>query len=319
MKVERYVSKKVLWLIAVALIIGGGATLYFGTIHRFTYASEYENYSEVNGRVKSIQEYEHEKDDDGIYYTYSAEIEYTVDGTSYTKNTDDIFSEDNVPNKGNKIPILYNNNNPNNCVVAKEDWMTKSMVPFTDSGDDWLFTSLLALGMALVVIAMALDSDQVRGVILGFGLLLIGIAGVVMGVITGNSAMFILIIFGALGVLILCRYLFVPKERREREDAAAESLRILKVMNICAEPLNQRNIILFAMMENNGNIVQLLSYDDYNYRFTDGDIFQISKNDVVGFSQVRQVNGYNTIDISQIDGNAIRPINPMLKKVLSHL
>ena len=197
MKVERYVSKKVLWLIAVVLIIGGGAAFYFGIIHRFTYASEYENYSEVNGRIKSIQEYEHEKDDDDIYYTYSAEIEYTVDGTSYTKNTDDIFYEDNVPDKGGKISILYNINDPNNCVVAKRDWMTKSMVPFTDRGDDWLFASLSTLGMALVVIAMALDNDQVRGVILGFGLLLIGIAGVVMGVITGNAGMFLLIIFGA--------------------------------------------------------------------------------------------------------------------------
>lgn len=318
MKVERYVSKKVIWLIAVVLIIGGGVAFYFGIIHRFTYASEYEDYSEVNGRVKSIQKYEHEKDDDDIYYTYSAEIEYTVDGTNYTKNTDDIFYEDNVPDKGGKIPILYNNNDPKNCVVAKEDWMTKSMVPFTDRGDDWLFASMAFFGIALVVIAMALDNDQVRGVILGFGMLLMGIDGVVMGVITGNFAMFILIVFGAVGVFVLYRYLFVPKERREREDAAAESLRMLKVMDIFAEPLNQRNIIVFAMTENNGNIVQLLSYDDYNYRFTDGDIFQISKNDIEGCSQVRQVNGYSTIDISQIDENAIQPINPMLKKILSH-
>ncbi|MGN0341900.1 MAG: DUF3592 domain-containing protein [Roseburia sp.] len=213
MKVVRYVDKKVIWLVFAGMMVCSAIMLYFGTVHRFTYASKYANYSDVGGRVNSLQKYEHEDSDDHTYYTYSAEIEYTVDGVDYFQVTDDIFTKDDVPEEGRKVPILYNNDDPNDYVVAKNDWMTRSLVPLSDSGDDWLFTSLLLLGIGLIVAAMALDNEQVRGIILGSGLLLMGIDGVVMGIITRNFAMCFLIIFGAVGAFVLYRELFVPKER----------------------------------------------------------------------------------------------------------
>ena len=214
MRVERYVDKKILWLIFAVMAVGSVVMFYFGTIHRFTYASQYENYSEVGGWINSIQEYSHEDSDDDSYYTYSAEIEYIVDGTEYVKVTDDIFSEDNVPKEGRRVPILYNNDNPNDYVVAKEDWMTHSLVPVSDKGDYSLFASLILLGFALIVLAMVLDNEQARGILLGSGSLLIGIDGVVMGVIVSNFTMFSLVIFGALGVFVLYQCRFVPKKRR---------------------------------------------------------------------------------------------------------
>ena len=214
MRVERYVDKKILWLIFAVMAVGSVVMFYFGTIHRFTYASKYENYSEVGGWINSIQEYSHKDSDDDSYYTYSAEIEYIVDGTEYVKVTDDIFSEDNVPKEGRRVPILYNNDNPNDYVVAKEDWMTHSLVPVSDKGDYSLFASLILLGFALIVLAMVLDNEQARGILLGSGSLLIGIDGVVMGVIVSNFTMFSLVIFGALGVFVLYQCRFVPKKRR---------------------------------------------------------------------------------------------------------
>ena len=217
MIVERYVDEKVLWLIFTVMMICSVVMLYFGTIHRFTYASKYENYSDVGGLVNYLQEYEHEDSDDNTYYTYSAEIEYTVNGIDYIQVTDDVFSEDNVPEEGQRVPILYNNDNPNDYVVGKYDWMTQSLIPLSDKGDGLLFTGLLLVCFSLIVMAMALDNDQVRGIILGVGLLFIGIDGVAMGVIMRQPAMFLLLLFGAVGAFVLYRYLFVPKECRERE------------------------------------------------------------------------------------------------------
>ena len=319
MKVVRYVDKKVIWLIFAVAMICSAITLYFGTAHRFTYASKYENYSAVGGRVNSLEEYEHEDSDDRRYYTYSAEIEYTVDGVDYIQVTDDIFHEDDVPEEGRKIPILYNNDNPDDYVVAKEDWMTRSLVPLSDKGDGWLFTCLILFSFALMLAAMALDNDQVRGIILGFGLLLLGIDGVVMGIITRNFAMCLLIIFGAVGAYVLYRYLFVPRERREREEAASESLRMLRAVEVYGDPQNGRNIIVFSMMEDNGNTVHYFSYDDYNQRFHRGEIYQIIKDEAMGFDESRQVYGFDTIDISGIDENAIQELNPLLKKIASGL
>ena len=102
--------------------------------------------------------------------------------------------------------------------VAKHDWMTQSPVPITDKGDEWLLLALLCIGFSLVLMAMAIDNDDARGIILGLGLLLIGIDGVVMGAIIGQPAMFLLVVFGAAGAFVLYRYLFVPKERCRREE-----------------------------------------------------------------------------------------------------
>lgn len=319
MIVKRYVDKKVIWLIFAVMVICSAAMLYMGTLHRFTYAAEYENYAETEGLVHSLQRYEHEDSDESTYYTYSAEIEYIVDGINYTQFTDDIFSEENVPEKGQCVPILYNKDDPKDYAVAKHDWMTRSSVPIADKGDQWLLLALLCLGFSLILMAMAIDNDDARGIILGFGLLLIGIDGVVMGAIIGEPAMFLLVVFGAAGAFVLYRYLFVPKERRQREEEISESLRIFKVVDICEDPQNRRNIIVFSMMENDGIQEQLFSYDDYNYRFQWGDIYQISKNDVQGFYGLRQIHGIDTIDITGINQDAIQPINPMLNKLISRL
>lgn len=52
-----------------------------------------------------------------------------LDGISYTQFTDDIFSEENVPEKGQCVPILYNKDDSKDYAVAKHDWMTKSDHP----------------------------------------------------------------------------------------------------------------------------------------------------------------------------------------------
>lgn len=323
MKVERHVGKGVIWFVFAGMMICSVSLMYFGTIHRFSYASKYENYSEVAGRLNSLQEYENEdSDSEGntyYYYTYAAEIEYIVDGTKYVKVTSDIFSKDNVPEVGRKVPILYNNDNPNDCVVAKEDWMTRSLIPFTDKGDNWLYSSLLCLAFALIVAAMALDNAQVKGIVLGSGLLLVGIDGLVMGLIMSNYQMFFLLIFGVAGAVVLFRYLFIPKEVRQRQEAVPESLRMIKVHDIYVAPQTGLKTVVFAVMENNGNTVQMLSYDDHNHRFHSGDIYQISKDEVIGCHEERLVNGYNTIDISGLGEKAIQQMNPRLKKTPSYL
>ncbi|MGN0341899.1 MAG: DUF3592 domain-containing protein [Roseburia sp.] len=308
MMVQRKVNKISHWFFFVILVVFSIVALYFGTIHRFTYASNYENYSDVAGRINSLQSYEHEDSDDGTYYTYSAEIEYTVDGTEYIRSTGDIFSEGNVPKEGQKISILYNNDNPNDYVVAKEDWMTRSLIPVTDDGDLWLFFSVFALAFALIAFAMNLDIEKTKGIVLGCGLMLMGIDGVVMGAIMDNVTLYFLVIFGAVGAFILYRHLFVSAEQCRREGDANASLRMIKVVDIYIAPQTGLKTVVFSMAESDGNAPLLLSYDDHNHRFHSGDIYQISKDEVMECHEERLVNGFDTIDISGIDEKAIRPV-----------
>ena len=206
MIVKRYTDIKVIWFLFGVVAVFSIITMYFGTIHRFTYASKYENYVQTDGRGFNIQEYEHEDSEDNIYWTYSAEIGYAANGKEYTKVTADIFSEDNVPDVGEMVTVLYYHDNPDECVVAKYDWMSRTMIPQEDDGDSWLFVSLLLIGFTLIVLAMAIESDRTRELYLGCGLTLMGIDGIVMGIIMRNFLAFFLVIFGAVGVFVLYRY-----------------------------------------------------------------------------------------------------------------
>lgn len=72
-------------------------------------------------------------------------LTYNVNGTVYTPVTDEVFTEEDVPMEGEKIPIFYNNSDPGDYVLVKYDWLTKSYIPLSDKGDVWLFTAFLLL------------------------------------------------------------------------------------------------------------------------------------------------------------------------------
>lgn len=319
MTVTRYVSKRTMWIIFSIIAVLSAASLYFGTIHRFTTLAKYKDYALVGAKVVSLEEYEHEDSDDNIYYRYSAVLTYQIDGTTYTKTTEDIFSTDNVPEEGERIPILCHKGNPNDYVIAKYDWMTHSYLPLDNKGDVWLFTGLLLIGFALLIWGMAIDVDQMQGVLIGSGLLLMGIDGVVMGILCKNFKMFFLLIFGAVGVFILYRYLLVPKERRHKEDAASGSLRLFKVVDIYVDPQTNVKIVVFSLPENNGATNQYYSYDDVRNLYNNGNMYQIDKRVLQSFQETRIVNGRYTININGLDESHIQPLHPAVRKILSRV
>lgn len=317
MKVERYVSKRTLWIIALIFAVISIVALYFGTFYRFVIKEKYKEYQICKATVISLEEYEYEDSDDNTYYHYSAELEYQIDGVSYTQVTDDIFSKDDVPDKGEAIKICYQKENPNEYYVAKYDWMTHSYLPMENRGDDILFTAIIFISMILIVVPMALDTDQIQGVLLGSGLLLMGLDGIVMGFICKNFGMFFLIIFGIVGAIVLYRYLFIPKERRIKEDEASEYLRLFRVVDIYQDLQTNIRTVVFSLSENNGNTQELYSYDDnYNY-FGYGDMYQIDKRVLQYFQETRIVNGAYTININGINESDIQPLNPIVKKMFS--
>jgi len=181
MIVKRYVKKSTIYIIAAVMALLTAGALYLGVVHRFTYGAKYKNYTTWSAQVLSLKEYKHEDSNDNVYYHYSAFLTYNVNGTVYTPVTDEVFTEEDVPMEGEKIPIFYNNSDPDDYVLVKYDWLTKSYIPLSDKGDVWLFTAFLLLGFVLLLIPMNLENDQVQGVMIGSGLLLFGLDGIVNG------------------------------------------------------------------------------------------------------------------------------------------
>lgn len=319
MIVKRYVKKSTIYIIAAIMAVLTAGAMYLGVVHRFTYGAKYKNYTTWSAQVLSLKEYKHEDSNDNVYYHYSAFLTYNVNGTVYTPVTDEVFTEEDVPMEGEKIPIFYNNSDPGDYVLVKYDWLTKSYIPLSDKGDVWLFTAFLLLGFVLLLIPMNLENDQVQGVMIGSGLLLFGLDGIVMGTIMHKFQMFFLAIFGIFGGIILFRYLFIPKEKRQRADAVSASLRLFKVVDIYVNPQTGVKTVVFSMPENNGATYELFSLDDIYNQYNYGDMYQIDKTVLLGFGLGRQINGSYTIDINGLNPSHIQPLNPLLKKMFSRV
>ena len=319
MIVKRYVKKSTIYIIAAVMALLTAGALYLGVVHRFTYGAKYKNYTVWSAQVLSLKEYKHEDSNDNVYYHYSAFLTYNVNGTVYTPVTDEVFTEEDVPEEGEKIPIFYNNGDPGDYVLVKYDWLTKSYIPLSDKGDVWLFTAFLLLGFVLLLIPMNLENDQVQGVMIGSGLLLFGLDGIVMGTIMHKFQMFFLAIFGIFGGIILFRYLFIPKEKRQKADVVSASLRLFKVVDIYVNPQTGVKTVVFSMPENNGATYELFSLDDIYNQYNYGDIYQIDKTVLLGFGLGRQINGSYTIDINGLNPSHIQPLNPLLKKMFSRV
>lgn len=319
MIVKRYVKKSTIYIIFGILTALSIGALYLGIIRRFTYQAKYQNYNLLGAQVSSLEEYQHEDSDDNVYYRYSAVLTYKADGTVYTQTTEDIFSEDDVPAEGDTLPVFCSISNPNDYVVAKYDWMSKSYIPLSDKSDTWLFTAFLLIAFALILLPMNLENDQVQGILIGSGFLLFGLDGIVMGIIMHRASLFILLIFGFFGAIILFRYLFIPKERRQKADAVSAALRLFKVVDIYVNPQTGIKTVVFSMPENNGATFELFSYDDIYNQYNYGDMYQIDKTVLLGFREARQINGSYTIDINGLNPAHIQPLNPVLKKLFSRV
>lgn len=317
MIVKRYVKKSTIYIIAAVMAFLTAGALYLGVFYRFSYGAKYKDYSSWSARVVSLDEHKHEDSDDHVYYHYSAALRYNVAGTVYTPVTDEVFSEENVPEEGDSIPIFYNNRDPGDYVLVKYDWLTKSYIPLTDKGDIWIFTAFLLLGFILFLIPMNLENDQIQGIMIGSGLFLIGLDSIVMGIIMRNFQMFFLIIFGILGAIILFRYIFIPKEKRQKADAVSASLRLFKVVDTYMDPQTGVKTVVFSMPENNGLTHALFSLDDIYNQYHYGDMYQIDKTVLSDFYQERQINGSYTININGLDPSHIQPLNPILKRLFS--
>lgn len=151
------------------------------------------------------------------------------------------------------------------------------------------------------------------------GLFLIGLDSIVMGIIMRNFQMFFLIIFGILGAIILFRYIFIPKEKRQKADAVSASLRHFKVVDTYMDPQTGVKTVVFSMPENNSSTHALFSLDDIYNQYHYGDMYQIDKTVLSDFYQKRQINGSYTININGLDPSHIQPLNPILKRLFSQV
>lgn len=204
-------------------------------------------------------------------------------------------------------------------MLVKYDWLTKSYIPLTDKGDIWIFTAFLLLGFILFLIPMNLENDQIQGIMIESGLFLIGLDSIVMGIIMRNFQMFFLIIFGILGAIILFRYIFISREKRQKADAVSASLRHFKVVDTYMDPKTGVKTVVFSMPENNGSTHALFSLDDIYNQYHYGDMYQIDKTVLSDFYQERQINGSYTININGLDPSHIQPLNPILKRLFSQV
>lgn len=313
MKVERNVSMRTIVLIEIVMVLVTVGLFGWGIYSRVSAVQKSENYEYKRGTVLSSYEYEHEDSDDNTYYTYSAHISFEANGATQRVETEDIF--DYEPGVGEYVGIMYNPENVNDFYVSQTDWMTGKEIPLDSDPDALLFGAFILLAFSIVMLGFMVPGDKAPGICIGLGLLLIGVDGVVGGIITGTFAMFILLIFGAVGAFILYQTLFYSKEQIQKMDETGDNLRLFVVRNTSYDSMTGEPVAEFGLIDNNGDSVTKYSMVDTFGKYMIGGRYQIDKRKLKGFTGKREINGEETIDITGIDQSAIEELSPIMEKL----
>lgn len=174
------------------LIFWGGLclVLYLGVMQRFSYKSEYGDYLQVQGEVTKVEHFEDEDPESGnVTHSYDVDVVFRLDDKMYEVKSYNFMNGAIEPWEGMEVPVLYDGPNPKDAVVAKKDWLMKTMIPANDISDFWLFLGLLALGFVSIGLGITPERSWYRRFISFCGLLFVVTDGILcMTVMEGYSA-----------------------------------------------------------------------------------------------------------------------------------
>lgn len=311
--IKRKVNIPASIIILIVLGILLTVLLFFSIKSRHNMEKKSKSYKYTKGTITDYQEHEHEDDDGDDYYTYSYTITYRANFNTYTVTTGDIFNH--APYNNESISIMYNPDNPSKYYTAKKDWLTGLYFSTDYHGDMLLFTFFLFLSIFLIVAAMLVAEGNLVNILLGCGFLLLGLSGLFFAFVMKSLALVFMMVFGVLGIIILYRVIFIPKDKRIQDADYTEYARLFIIRDIFSDASG--TVVLFSQINDSGKT--LYAYNDNYHRFNMGDKFQLDTRLITDKSAVKQVRDKTGIDISYIPVDEFKPLGRMSNFIFSKL
>ena len=286
----------------------------FGIGKRFEDVADKKDYQYADAVVKEVSEHEY-RDSDGEWDShYSAVLEVKNNRNAIELETDAVF--DSEPDIGEKVPILFKEieEAKYDFCLAKKDWMTGEYVDKTKDYDVHIFAGVFFLAFGLIVFALMLPSGKTQGLCVGGGLLFVGIAGIFLMVVARNVGGIFLLLFGAVGVLVLYRTLFVSPEKQKQMVEDNKNARLLVVRDVFCHKENEMETVIFALMGSDGQDSGYFSYDSKPGTFPLGSKRSVNITKLVALNGRRTVEQYNTLDVSTVPVEEFRELSKAQRK-----
>ena len=314
MEVKVYASKPTLAMVTFGSIMIAIFFCYFGIGKRFEDVEEGRKYQFGNAVVKEVFKHERKDEDGDMDYQYSAVLELLNGREKIGIETGAIFEF--KPDIGEKVPILYTEIGESgyDCCLAKKDWMTGEFVPENKDYDVHIFAAIFFLAFGLIVFAMMLPSSKAQGACVGSGLLFLGIGGVFLIIAARNPGGVFLLLFGAIGVFLLHRTLFVSPEKQKQIVEDSKNARLLVVRDVFYNNADETETLIFALLGSDGQDSSYFSYDCEPGKFPVGSKRSVNISKLVAVNGRRQVGQYNTLDVSTVPIEEFKELSKLEKK-----
>lgn len=314
MEVKVYASKSTLGLITLVCMILVVVFAYFGIGKRYEDVAANKEYQFADATVLEVMEHEYRDSEGDWNYDYAAVLEVQNGREKIEIETSAIF--DFRPDIGEKVPILYKQNQEGDYsyCLAKKDWLTGGYVDKTADYDVHIIAGVFFIAFGLIVFALMLPSGKAQGVCVGSGLLFLGLAGIFIMVVAKNPGGIFMLFFGAIGVLVLYRTLFVSPEKQKQMLEDNKNARLFVVRDVFFNKENETETVIFALMGNGGVDSCYFSYDCKPGTFPLGSKWSANINKLVTANGRRTVEQYNTLDVSSMPVETFRKLSKAEKK-----
>lgn len=313
METKLYVKKPVILLLTLAFFAGAVLIIFFTLKNRYELADRSEEYTHIVGEVAEVGENKHESsDDDDDYSTYTVTVRYMVDGTGYFCSSDDDYRD--YVYVGDKMDVMYRTDSPGDSYIAGKDFFTGKYLPYKSTSALVIVFAGFLFSFSMIFFAALIKKSRAQVLLIGFAFLLMGAVGIFDGIVDGNLEMFVMIIFGAIGLLILFGNGF--KSKQKRKEIENTDLRLFTVIDVLDNELGGITAIL---NEGAGTLDgTVFSYNTFNrQKFYYGAKFQVNMNKIDISRGANTYNGRSAVDISYLPEDAFRELSKMVKKIIN--
>lgn len=186
--------------------------------------------------------------------------------------------------------------------------------------DGALFIGAIFLAFGMITFALILPAGKIQGGFLGGGLLLIGIGGVYWGIVSKLFASFFLLIFGAIGVLVLHRTYIMSPEKQKQLLKESNQTRLVIVRDTIYNPDTQMETVIFALVHTQGVDDAYLSFDTTEIgRFGKGDKYSLNTRKIENCTEKRQIRHFHTTNVSKLSSSDFEELSNMAKQLFSSI
>ena len=319
METKVYASKSTLGVVTLVFFILTFVFAYLGIGKRFEDVANNKDYQFANAIVKEVSVHEYRDSEGDWSNEYAAILEVQEGRETFEIETDVIFEF--RPDIGEEVPLLYKEDGKGGYTyrLAKKDWLTGEYIFEEKDYDGNITAAACFLAFGLVVFALMLPSGKAQGLCVGGGMLFLGLTGIFLMVVARNLGGIFMLFFGAIGVLILHRTLFVSSEKQKQMIEDNNNARLFVVRDVFSNKENETETVIFALLGNGGMDSGYFSYDCKPGTFPLGSKWSANINKLVAVNGRRTVEQYNTLDVSTIPAETFRKLSKAEKKTFEML